>query len=149
MEQSKNRGESPTGNEDADALLRSDGNALLIAVLLDQQVRAEMAFEGPQKLKERLGHLDMKKISEMDLEALQDTFKESPAIHRFTNMMAGRVQDLARSVAEKYDGEASNLWAAAAEEDEVEARASELPGFGKSKVSTLKQALSLFGYREF
>ncbi len=96
-----------TGEPDADALLRENGNAVLLGVLLDQQVRAEMAFTGPHKLKSRLGHLDMQKLADMDPEAFNEVFSESPAVHRFTNMMADRTQDLARKIADDYDGDAS------------------------------------------
>lgn len=52
-----------TGDTAADKLLNSNGNALLIGMLLDQQVPMEWAFAGPATLKKRLGHLDPKKIA--------------------------------------------------------------------------------------
>jgi uncharacterized HhH-GPD family protein len=138
-----------TGEPEADALLREDGNAVVIGVLLDQQVRAEMAFTGPHKLKERLGHLDMTKIAEMDSESFGEVFSESPAVHRFTNMMAGRTQDVAREITDKYDGDASAIWSDGVGVDEVKARAGELPGFGDAKTETLVHALDFFGHRDF
>ena len=57
-----------TGDSTADKLLNSNGNALLLGMLLDQQVPMEWAFAGPQTLKERLGHLDPKKIAGMDVD---------------------------------------------------------------------------------
>lgn len=137
-----------TGSPEADSFLRSDPNAVLVAVLLDQQMRAEVAFEGPYKLHQRLGHLDMEKIARMDLNRLKSVFGEKPAIHRFYNMMAGRVQDLAKAVVDRYDGNAAKMWADGTSWDEVAGRAGELPGFGKAKVKTLREALALFGHRE-
>jgi uncharacterized HhH-GPD family protein len=55
-----------TGDERADALLNSDGTALLIGMLLDQQVPMEWAFTGPATLRDRLGHLDARRIAAMD-----------------------------------------------------------------------------------
>ena len=46
-----------TGDEAADRLLNTDANALLIGMLLDQQVPMEWAFAGPATLQQRLGHL--------------------------------------------------------------------------------------------
>lgn len=138
-----------TGEPEADALVREDGNAVVIGGLLDQQVRAEMAFTGPHKLKERLGHLDMQKIAEMDSEAFGEVFSESPAVHRFTNMMVGWTQDVAREIADKYGGDASAMWNDGADIEEVKARAGELPGFGEAKTETLVHALDFFGYRSF
>ena len=40
-----------TGDADADQLLSSDPLALLIGMLLDQQVPMETAFAGPAKLR--------------------------------------------------------------------------------------------------
>src|SRR5690606_25863869 len=94
-----------TGDPEADRFLRENPNAILIGILLDQQMRAEVAFSGPYKLYQRLGHLDMKKIAEMDAEKFKAIFSEKPAVHRFANMMAERVQRLASAVAEKYRSE--------------------------------------------
>lgn len=141
------RGEPVTGNDAADQLLRDDPNALLIAVLLDQQVQASLAFEGPYKIKNRLGHLNLEKLAAMDLETLQEHFGESPAVHRFYNKMAGSVQELAQVLVSEYDGQASNLWADADTWDVVASRVGDLPGFGKSKIATLRGALELFGYK--
>ena len=44
-----------TGDADADRLLVTDPLALVIGMLLDQQVPMEWAFKGPSTLKERLG----------------------------------------------------------------------------------------------
>ena len=138
-----------TGNPDADALLREDGNALLIGTLLDQQIRAEVAFSGPLKLKERLGHLDMKKIAAMDPERFAAVFAEKPAVHRFANMMAGRVQKLAQALVEHYDGDGARVWTEARDAADLEKRARALPGFGPGKVHTLKHALNVFGHYRF
>lgn len=146
LKESVARGEPVTSNEAADALLRDDPNALLIAVYLDQQVQASLAFEGPYKIKDRLGHLDLEKLASMDLEELQDHFGTSPAVHRFYNKMAGGVQELAQALVRDYDGQASNLWADADDWDLIARRVGDLPGFGKSKIATLRGALKLFNY---
>lgn len=139
---------SPTGTPEADELLRKDANALIIGIMLDQQTRAEMAFTGPYRLKERLGHLDMARIADMDEEELASVFQEKPAVHRFYNMMAGRVQELARYLQEHYDGRAEGLWKDTASIDDVKKRARKIPGFGTSKVNALEDALKLFGHRD-
>ena len=135
-----------TGDPEADALLREDGNAMLIGTLLDQQIRAEVAFSGPLKLKERLGHLDLKKIAAMDAEKFAEVFSEKPAVHRFANMMAERVQKLAQAVVDQYGGDGARIWKEADDEKDLEKRAKALPGFGPGKVNTLKHALKVFGH---
>ncbi len=100
-----------TGDEAADGLLNSDGNALLLGMLLDQQVPMEWAFAGPQTLRERLGHLDPAKIAAMDVEAFVDVCREKPAIHRFPKSMGERIHTLCGALVDHWDGHAANLWA--------------------------------------
>src|SRR5436305_13825646 len=75
--------QDPAANE----LLETDPLALLIGMVLDQQVKMEKAFAGPYELKQRLGHLDVKKIASMDPEKLDKVFRERPALHRFPGDM--------------------------------------------------------------
>ncbi len=56
-----------TGNAAADELLAKDGNALLIGMMLDQQVPMEKAFAGPAVIAERMGgSFDVRAIAEAD-----------------------------------------------------------------------------------
>ena len=87
-----------TGNDEADALLAHDPFALLVGFALDQQVPVPTAFQGPLKLKQRLGTLDPGQIAATDPGRLDQVFREKPAIHRFPGTMAKRVQDLASVV---------------------------------------------------
>ena len=138
-----------TGDIEDDDRLREDPNAALLGLLYDQRVRAEFAFTGPLRLKDRLGHLDMAKIAAMDFDAFQDQFAEKPAVHRFTNKMAENTQKVAQMIAEEYDGNAANLWDDGADLDTIEKRLKQLPGFGPGKASKIKYALHYFGHRDF
>jgi uncharacterized HhH-GPD family protein len=122
-----------TGIDKADKLLNSNGNALLIGMLLDQQVPMEWAFTGPHTLKTRLGHLDPKKIADMDPEEFLAVCLEKPAIHRFPKAMAQRIQGVCRVLADKYKGKAENIWKDVDNADEVFQRLRELPGYGEEK----------------
>jgi uncharacterized HhH-GPD family protein len=122
-----------TGIDKADKLLNSNGNALLIGMLLDQQVPMEWAFTGPHTLKTRLGHLDPKKIADMDPDEFLAVCLEKPAIHRFPKAMAQRIQGMCRVLADKYKGKADNIWRDVDEADEVFRRLRELPGYGEEK----------------
>jgi len=138
-----------TGEIEEDDFLRDDPNAALLGLLYDQRVRAEYAFTGPIRLKNRLGHLDMAKIAAMDFDAFQEAFAESPAVHRFTNKMAENTQKVAGIIAEEYDGNAANMWNDGADLDTIEKRLRKLPGFGKGKASKIKYVLHYFGHRDF
>ena len=123
-----------TDNPEADALLEREPLALLIGLVLDQQVKMEKAFSGPYVLKQRLGHLDAKKIAAMDPEKLDRVFRERPALHRFPGSMAKRVQQMTRTVADQYDGNAARVWSEAKTGAELAKNIRALPGFGEMKV---------------
>ena len=119
---------------DADALLTRDPLALLIGMVLDQQIPLEHAFTSPYVLRERLGReLDAADIAGRDPEVLAKTFATPPALHRFPGSMAKRVQDLCRHLVETYAGDAAGVWTGAATGDELYRRVVALPGFGEQK----------------
>ena len=123
-----------TESDEANRLLATDGLALLIGMLLDQQFPMERAFYGPQLLKDRLGEdLDSRRIAEWDPEELESVFKGPPAIHRYPGSMAGRTQELCRVIVSDYGARAENLWETAADGAELLRRLQALPGFGVAK----------------
>ena len=125
-----------TGDDKADALLASDGNALLIGMVLDQQVPMEKAFSGPAVIAERMGgHLDVAAIAAADPEEFAALCSRPPAVHRFPGSMAGRVQGVCRVLVESYGGDAVNVWTDAPSGVELRKRIAALPGFGAQKAA--------------
>lgn len=123
-----------TGDPEADELLGSDPFALLIGMLLDQQVPMETAFAGPAKLKARLGAFDPATIAGHDPVAFAEVMKQSPAVHRFPGSMAERVQAVAAAVRDEWGGDAAAIWTRDDPDGaEVLARLMALPGFGAQK----------------
>ena len=121
-------------DDEANELLSRNALALLIAMLLDQQVPLERAFSAPRDLWRRLGHEPTAgELASFDPEALAAVFSERPALHRFPKAMAARTQDLARLIVADYDGDAAALWATASSGDQLLTRVSALPGFGEAK----------------
>jgi uncharacterized HhH-GPD family protein len=121
-------------DDEANELLSRNALALLIAMLLDQQVPFERAFSAPRDLVRRLGHEPTaEELASFDPEALAAVFSERPALHRFPKAMAARTQELARLVAAQYDGDAGALWTTAPSGAELLKRVSALPGFGEVK----------------
>ncbi|HVL27659.1 MAG TPA: HhH-GPD-type base excision DNA repair protein [Acidimicrobiales bacterium] len=123
-----------TDDDAANRLLAADPLALLIGMLLDQQVPMEKAFHSPYDLKERMGgRLDASTIAGADPDELAALFSQRPALHRFPASMAARTQDLARALVERFDGRAERVWTTAATGEELFANLRSLPGFGEQK----------------
>jgi uncharacterized HhH-GPD family protein len=121
-------------DDEANELLSRNPLALLIGMLLDQQIPLERAFSAPADLVRRLGHEPTaQELADFTPDALVAIFSQRPALHRFPKAMAGRVQVLARIVVDDYDGDAAAVWTTAASGAELIKRVSALPGFGAAK----------------
>lgn len=121
-------------DHDADELLARDPLALLIGMVLDQQIPMEKAFRSPHVLRERLGaELDAGLIAGQDPERLVEIFSTPPALHRFPGSMAKRVQQMCAVLVEEYGGRAAAVWEDASTGEELRGRLSRLPGFGEQK----------------
>lgn len=132
-----------TGDTAADDLLTNNPLALLVGMLLDQQIPMETAFAGPLKIEQRTGAADAAAIASMDPDAFLEAFKETPAVHRFPGSMAARVQTLCQTLVDEWGGDASALWTSGDPDGrEVLTRLKKLPGFGEQKA---KIFLALLG----
>lgn len=132
-----------TGDETADRLLTDDPLALLVGMLLDQQVAMETAFAGPYKIAERAGTFEPAALASFDPEAFAELFSATPAVHRFPGSMAARVQALCAAVVDDWDGDAAAIWSQGDPDGaEVLRRLKKLPGFGEQKA---KIFLALLG----
>jgi uncharacterized HhH-GPD family protein len=124
-----------TGRPDADALLAADPNALLLGMVLDQQIPMEKAFSGPAVIAERMGGLDVRAIADADPEEFKELCARPPAVHRFPGSMSARVQSVCRVLVESYDGDAGQLWRDVDSGAELLRRVGALPGFGAQKAA--------------
>jgi uncharacterized HhH-GPD family protein len=119
---------------EADELLGRSPLALLVGMLLDQQIPLEWAFTGPYTISQRLGHdLTAEEIASYDPEAFAALLAEKPAVHRYPKSMAGRVQQLAAYLVEHYDGRPERIWADVTDGRELLKRLMALPGYGQQK----------------
>jgi uncharacterized HhH-GPD family protein len=122
-----------TGDPAADELLNTDGTALLIGMLLDQQVPMEWAFVGPATLLGRLGHLDARRIAAMDRDDFVQVCCAKPAIHRFPASMGRRIHELCTVLTNEFRGSAEHVWLDAPSGAELYQRLRSLPGYGDEK----------------
>ena len=137
-----------TGKDDADELLNRDPLALLLGMLLDQQVPMEWAFAAPHTLSQRLGALDISAIVAAGPEALEAAFVQKPALHRFPSSMAKRAYALCEFVLENYPTGPMELWREVDEGGELIRRIRALPGYGDEKAKIFVALLAKrFGVR--
>lgn len=122
-----------TGDTTTDHLLNTDGTALLIGMLLDQQIPMERAFAGPATLHERLGHVDAARIAAMPVDEFVAVCAQKPAIHRFPSSMGTRVHELCVALTRDYDGDGARVWADVTSGEQLYRRLRDLPGFGDEK----------------
>ena len=133
-----------TGDDQADRFLAEEPLALLVGFVLDQQVTVQKAFSGPLEIRRRLGSFDAATIAATDPAALEEIFRQKPAIHRFPGNMAGRVHELCAVIAEDYGGRAERVWLEAEIGEDLERRLLALPGIGPMKARSL---LAIIGKR--
>jgi uncharacterized HhH-GPD family protein len=132
-----------TGDDASDRLLQDEPLALVIGMLLDQQVPMEWAFKGPSTLRERLGgQLDAASIAAMDVEEFVAICSEKPAVHRFPSSMGSRVHDLCAFILDRYDGDAGRIWKGVRSAPVLLERIRELPGYGEEKSKILLAILA-------
>ena len=131
-----------TGNSEADQLLTDDDNALLIGMILDQQVPMEKAFSGPRVIADRMGGtFDVAAIAASDEDEFVALCSTPPAIHRFPGSMAKRVRQCCQVLVERYDGQAANVWRDQPTGEAVKAALATLPGFGADKAAIFTAVL--------
>ena len=131
-----------TGNPAADELLNSNALALLLGMLLDQQVPMEWAFVAPYTLEQRLGHLDLSRIVAAGPEALTSAFRAKPALHRYPASMATRAYALCQHLVDEYGAQPASVWQGANTGDELYRRLRALPGFGDEKAKIFLAVLA-------
>jgi uncharacterized HhH-GPD family protein len=138
-----------TGEPEADDLLVNDPLALIIGMLLDQQIPMDRAFVAPYRLRERLGgRFNAATIATLPPDELERVFRTPPALHRFWGSMGKRTQALCQYLVDTYDGDAGAVWASPASGTELLARVRALPGFGDEKAKIFTALLAKrFGVR--
>jgi endonuclease-3 len=100
-------------SEESVDLLQKEPNAFFLGTVFDRQMDANKAWEIPYLLKERLGHLDVRRISRMKESELVKHLgpnKDRKSLHRFYNLMADCAISASKLLVEKYEGNASNIW---------------------------------------
>lgn len=139
-------GESFSGDSRADALLRSDPNAFLLAVLFTQGIPAERAWRGPYELSLRLGGNLCLEFLAAEPQQVLEAFQRPPVLHRFKNTLPRWISSAAQRLIVEYDGSAANIWLPGTHVLDVTERLAEFDGIGRKKsVMTVEILTRTFG----
>lgn len=133
----------PTTNDDANSFLSDNFLALILGMLLDQQIPIERAFLAPYLLKQRLGHFDLKKLAKMPGDKLVEVFVQKPALHRYPADMARRFHKIVNIINSEYNADPEAFLKTTTAE-ELFNRILSLPGFSEHKA---KIFIALLGKR--
>lgn len=130
-----------TYNQDADALVRSDPFAFLLAVISAVGIRAERAWALPYELRRRLGYLSPAELAE-NPGAVRVVVRRPPQLHRFVNTVPNWLVEAARIVLDRYDGDAERLWSDTPTAVELRRRLQEFPGMSQKKAAMAAEILA-------
>jgi uncharacterized HhH-GPD family protein len=136
-----------TDDASADALVRTSPEAFLIGVLFTQGVPAERAWAAPYLLRERLGHLDLRRLA-VEREAVEEAVARPPALHRFKHTVPGWISDAAQRLLDCWGGSAASIWADEPTAVELMERLARFQGIGRKKAAMAVELLTrVFGVR--
>jgi uncharacterized HhH-GPD family protein len=129
-----------TANVDANAMIHEDPFAFLVAVLADQGILAERAWNIPYLLKDRLGGFSAEKIA-ADPQSVRNAFVEPPKLHRFVTQVAEWIITAADIVLGQYEGDASRIWSDTPTAAALRERFDAFPGIGQKKAAIAVEIL--------
>jgi len=128
-----------TGKPDADALLNDlTGNphAFVLACVVDRQVQAPRAWAIPFHMSQRLGGFSMAALGNLTRDEVGRLMAEPEPLHRFVDRMAGFFYAALARIRDRYDGDASRIWAGRPSSAEVVYRFLAFDGVGP-KIATM------------
>ena len=125
-----------TGNPEADRLLVEDPLALLLGMLLDQQVPMEWAFKGPltPPASASAATRRRRRSPPWTPDDFVERFRAKPALHRFPRSMArAHPRAVHRSSSSTTTATPTKIWTGVRRAQVVHDRLRELPGYGEEK----------------
>lgn len=130
-----------SGDKVVDKFICSNPFAFLVGVISDQTMPADRAWKLPSLLKERLGHLEPRKIALMSKSKLEKIIRNPISLHRFPGTVADWIIRAARLVEERYKGDARNIWNGINSALEIQKRLCEFTGISQKKSAMMTKML--------
>ena len=129
--------------------LKREPNAFLFGAIFDRMVPYEKAWNTPRLLRDRLGHLDVSRISRMpvvDLAKMIGHSSSQIALVRFPNTMSRCIISASKRLVSKYRGDASNIWEKPPEVSSVLRKLQEFEGISQKIANmTVRLLVTYYG----
>lgn len=129
-----------TPYREANALVVENPFAFLLAVIFDQGIPAERAWEAPYELQRRLGHLDPVQMAKHS-RLIESAVAGPPSLHRFVRKLPDWIVSAAKKVTEQYGSDAARIWEGKPSARELQARLQEFEGIGQKKAAMAVEIL--------
>jgi uncharacterized HhH-GPD family protein len=129
-----------TPDPEANRLVVDDPFAFLVAVVCDQGIVAERAWQAPWELRRRLGHLDPARIA-TDVEDVRAAVQRPPKLHRYVENVPRWIAAAAQRVVRLYGGDASAIWGDSPTAATLQQRLQEFDGIGQKKAAMAVEIL--------
>lgn len=111
-------------------------HAYVLGCVMDRQIRAERAWIIPYRFSEKLGEFRFSALQALTQGQIHSLMAEPEPLHRFVDEMSLNFHEAINLIAEKYDGNAANIWADTPSSAELVYRFLEFRGVGP-KIATM------------
>lgn len=128
-----------TGVKEYDALLNDleqFPHAFVIACVMDRQIKAELAWAIPYKLKQRIGDFDFATLYDLSEEQTKSYLNSPSPLHRFPDKMSECLYSVIQVIGDKYGGDASLIWSDTPSSADIIYRFLQIHGVGP-KIATM------------
>ena len=128
-----------TGNQEADKLLKDlehHPHAFVIGCIMQRRVPAERAWLVPYRLAQRIGSFHFARLCELSHDDLRRHMTHPEPLHFLYKVMSRNLHAAIQHIADKYQGDASTIWAGTPSSAALVGRFREFHGVGQ-KISTM------------
>jgi endonuclease-3 len=113
LEKSKTQQEPFSDDRKAKALIddiEGRPHAFLLACIADRQVKADIAWQLPLRLSERIGGFSFGRLRRLSEDDFRRYMAEPPRLHRFYDKMAKNLFAAIQRIDRNYRGDAARIW---------------------------------------
>ncbi|MCG2712388.1 MAG: hypothetical protein L6416_08725 [Candidatus Omnitrophica bacterium] len=97
-------------SDKANLLISNNAYAFVLGLIFDQSMKSDIAWENPYKLKQRLGHLNIKRIADMKIKQLTCIIAQKKSLHRFPRNIAKYIIKSSLIIKDEFQNKTDLIW---------------------------------------